>query len=955
MFSHMETFLAVLRLILLGLLPPLAAVSFFFLERKTKFASLRMIYKQLIAGAVFGGIAVIATEFGTNINGAVLNVRDAAAVTAGLLYGLPGGIVAGIIGGVERFASAYWNNTFYTQWACSISTFVSGLLAGFLRHTLFKSRRPSWALGLWVGLVCETFHILMIFFTNVTDTVTAFNYVKVLGNPMIAANTLSAGVALGVLNLLDYFLDGKKRQKKAKRRPLRSVIALNFSIISIAAIAISGILTFGLQSSMAYTNSIDTLTTSVNSAMADVEDTSDNNILTLAHNTANLLEDGGSVPTSEMLESILPGSGVSEIHYVDVNGIVTASTVPESLNYDMSLGKQSSEFLVLLDKGGSTEYVQPFMPTSQDSLVKKKYAGVRLSFGGFVQVGFNAERFYESIASIVTQVVKNRTVGESGFMLVCDDNMRIYSRDASIDGKLLSELGFPTDMSALSPMQRQEGNILNTKCYFMYQVNEGFHVIAVVDADEIMRGRDMATFLGVYLEILIFAFLFFGIYAMLDFLLLRDLTTTNQQLSKIAEGDLDQKLEQHHTDEIAQLNESINVTVDALKGYIAKEATRYDEELAFGKQLQLNQLPPKGAYLFRHDFAIFGNMITAKQVGGDFYDYFTLADKRLAFLIADVSGKGIPAAMFMMKTKSIIKGLIESGIPIADIMQRANDHVCEGNETGTFVTTWLGIADLSTGDVEFVNAGHNPPMLLTKGEYHIMEMKRDLVLGAMSGVPYRRQTFHMDPGDVLFLYTDGVTEAEAGPEEFYGEQRLLDFLNGNVDNRDPFSLCHIIENDVFDFAHGHDQSDDITMVAFSYLGIPFEKHFDFASTEAGVTGLCNGVSAALEANKIPSFLNDKVRLVVEEVAANIAFHAYEGKQGIGELDLSINATQIVLTFSDDGPRFDPLAQKEPDITLPAKERTIGGLGIFMVKKIANKYFYSYRDKRNVFMIIINKG
>ena len=958
----METFLAILRLVLIGLLPPLAAVGFYLLQNKTKFGQWKMIYRQLIAGVVFGGIAIMATEFGSNVNGAVLNVRDAAAVTAGLLFGLPGGATAGLIGGAERFASAYWNNTFDTQWACSISTFISGLLAGFLRRFVFVSKRPSWALGLLVGLVTETFHILMIFFTNAGNPVMAFGYVRALGNKMITANMISAGLAMGALDFLEYLLrPDKTKKKKTRAYKMRSLIALNLAIIGSVAIGVSGVLTYGLQSSMAYRNSISVLTNSVSDATADVDDTSNNNILAMAENAAKTVEEHGQVPTDEFLVEILPASGVSELHYFNAEGVVTATTVESSRGFDLydpiidqQQNQQALEFRKFLEDENAFYFVQAFMPMAQDATVKKKYAAVKLSYGGFVQVGFDAAKFYGSIMEIVTQVVRNRTIGEKGYMLVCDDDLYVHSRDAAIDGKSLVELGFPANIDEHAPLERLEGKIQNVDSYYMYDVNEGFHVIAVVDVDEMHRSRDMATFLGVYLEILIFAFLFIGVYTLIDHLVLRDLTTANQQLAKITAGDLEQKLEQHHTEELLQLTQSINATVDSLKGYIAKEASRYDEELAFGKQIQMNSLPAKGAYLFRHDFSIFGNMITAKQVGGDFYDYFLLTDKRIAFLIADVSGKGIPAAMFMMRTKSIIKSMAENGLPIADVISRANDRVCEGNETGTFVTCWLGICDLATGLVEFVNAGHNPPMFLSGNEYRRLDMKRDLVLGAMSGVPYRRQTVQMKPGDVLFLYTDGITEAEAGPQEFYGEQRLVDFLNGNIDNRDPFSICQVIRKDVFDFVGDHEQSDDMTMVAFTYLGTPREKKFEFASTSEGVGNLCNGVEETLREFGIERALIDKSRLVVEEVAANIAFHAYEGTSGIGTLDLFVNATQVVLTFGDYGPRFNPLEKEDPDLSLSYEERPIGGLGIYMIKKIASKYFYTYQDKRNVFTIIINR-
>ncbi len=951
-FSRMETFLAILRLVAVGVLPPLAAVGFYFLELKTPFGKFRPIYKQIIAGVVFGGICIIATEFGANINGAVLNVRDAAAVTAGLLYGIPGGIIAGLIGGAERFASAYWNNTFYTQWACTISTFISGLTAGLLRHFVFTSRRPSWALGLLVGLLTETFHIMMIFLTNVTDTATAFSYVRLLGNKMITANLVSSSLAMGVLQIIDYVRSGRPKVQIRQQHRMRTLIALNLSSIGILTILISGVLTYGLQSSMAVSNADKLLSLNVKDVSADIDDTSDATILNYARNVANKLEEYGTAPWSEQLEDILPASGVSEIHYVNADGIITATTVEASYNFDMSSGTQSAAFLTLLDNPG--EYVQAYMPTAQDETVMKKYAAVSLSFGGFVQVGQDTEHFYDGLLQIVTQTVKNRHIGGTGFMLVADITGNIYSSDENLNGKQLSELGFPANLYDLPPQSHQKSTIQGTNCFYMFDVSEGFFIIAIITEDETLLSRDMATFVGVYLEILIFGFLFICVYALIDRLVLRDLGRANRQLAKIAEGDLEQRLNEHRTVEFIKLSDSINRTVDSLKGYIALEASRYDEELAFGKQIQFNSLPSKGAYLFRHDFSVYGSMVTAKQVGGDFYDYFMVADKRIAFLIADVSGKGIPAAMFMMKTKSIIKALCENGLPIADIMERANDRVCEGNETGTFVTAWLGICDLKTGLVEYVNAGHNPPMICNNGQYRRMEMKRDLVLGAISGMAYRRQTCQLQPGDMIYLYTDGITEAEAGPEEFYGEQRLLDCLNKHASLKDTSAICKEVEDDVHRFVAGHDQSDDMTMVAFLYQGVPVEKHLEFPNTVEGVETLCEAVSETLENADIPMGLSGKVRLVVEEVAANIAFHAYEGTEGIGELDVAINANQVVLTFGDYGPHFNPIEKQDPDITLSAADRPIGGLGIFMVKKIASKYFYTYQDRKNVFLIIIDR-
>ena len=423
-FFRMDPVVATLRLLLLGVLPPLVAVGFYFAERYTPFGKLKRIFKQIIAGVVFGGICILATEFGAQFNGAVLNVRDAAAVTAGLLYGLPGGVIAGFIGGVERYASAYWNGTYYTQIACSISTFISGLTAGILRQYVFRTRNLNAGHGFLVGLITETFHMLMIFLTNASDPVVAYQYVNELGNRMIVANVISASFAMGLVYFLAHRGKDKPKVKKKKEHGIRTLVAIRLAIIGVIAIGVSATLTYGLQSSTASRNTTSLLSLGVQDAVGDVEDTSDNNLLGLARTTAKTVSELQDYPSDQFLLDILPASGVSEIHYVNSQGIVAASTVPASRGYNMyDGGDQAAAFLRLLREPG--EYVQAFMPTSQDKTVKKKYAAVSLPIGGFVQVGFDSDKFYTSIEEIVTQVVKNRHIGNTGFMLVCDDEQII--------------------------------------------------------------------------------------------------------------------------------------------------------------------------------------------------------------------------------------------------------------------------------------------------------------------------------------------------------------------------------------------------------------------------------------------------------------------------------------------------------------------------------------------------
>ena len=218
-------------------------------------------------------------------------------------------------------------------------------------------------------------------------------------------------------------------------------------------------------------------------------------------------------------------------------------------------------------------------------------------------------------------------------------------------------------------------------------------------------------------------------------------------------------------------------------------------------------------------------MTAAKEVGGDFYDFYMLNETTLGFLIADVSGKSIPGAMFMMTSKTVIKSLAESGLPPAEVFTLANEKLCEGNEAEMFVTAWLGYLDLKTGLIRVANAGHNPPVLVRQGKAEYLNLKPGLMLAGMDGVRYKEQTVQLNKGDMLFLYTDGVTEAMNNEEELYGEDRLQNilsfgdkYLENPSDTLIAESVCRTVKDDIDRFTDGAEQSDDITMLCIRYIG-----------------------------------------------------------------------------------------------------------------------------------------
>ena len=337
---------------------------------------------------------------------------------------------------------------------------------------------------------------------------------------------------------------------------------------------------------------------------------------------------------------------------------------------------------------------------------------------------------------------------------------------------------------------------------------------------EVYEDRDAATYETVFAYILLFAVIYVLISMLVKAIVVDNLDLVNESLSKITNGNLNETVSVYNSSEFASLSNDINQTVDVLKGYIDAAEKRIAQELEFARSIQDAALPKHFKYP-REDFELYAMMDPAKEVGGDFYDFFFVDADKLALVIADVSGKGIPAALFMMRAKTAIRGLAESGIAPAEIMRRANDTLCEGcegNDAGMFVTVWLGIIDLRTGLMQCANAGHEYPILLRGGgEFELLKDKHGLALAAMEGMRFREYELQFRPGDRLFVYTDGIPEAIDENVRQYGAERLLRVLN-SAKTRAASDVLPAVRGDIADFAGAAEQFDDITMLGFDYYG-----------------------------------------------------------------------------------------------------------------------------------------
>lgn len=302
----------------------------------------------------------------------------------------------------------------------------------------------------------------------------------------------------------------------------------------------------------------------------------------------------------------------------------------------------------------------------------------------------------------------------------------------------------------------------------------------------------------------------------------RELT---EKVSEIQGDNLDFEWEKKTEDEIQTLAESFQSMTERMKRYIEEvtritaEKERIGAELNVATQIQADMLPRIfPPFPERSEFDIYATMTPAKEVGGDFYDFFLIDDDHIGLVMADVSGKGVPAALFMVIAKTLIKNRALMGGSPSEVLAYANDQLCEGNEAELFVTVWMAIIEISTGKGVAANAGHEHPVIRRKdGAYELIVYRHSPAVATMEGIPFKQHDFELNPGDTLFVYTDGVPEATNASNELYGTDRMLEALNKEPD-ADAKKLLENVKASVDAFVGEAPQFDDLTMLCMQYMG-----------------------------------------------------------------------------------------------------------------------------------------
>ena len=488
----------------------------------------------------------------------------------------------------------------------------------------------------------------------------------------------------------------------------------------------------------------------------------------------------------DAVREVMKRYGLDELNVVDGRGVIVSGDLAD-VGFKMSSNPLSAKFNRLLE--GETTYSQPFRGAIESPDKRRKYAGIAfpLPAKGYVQLGFDEKRIQTDLDYWFGDVARGWHIGKTGFFVVAREESGVIVSCGKTDaegrevwkrGDTLAGVGFDVAAVPSEPATFFRARLYGEDCLCLHEMKNAHRFVTAMPVAEISEG-------GLKTSLMTIGMLFVVFFAVAVFM---------TRLSDL---------------------------VFALKFHIADAASRVEKEMAMAKAIQSNVLPatfpPYPQLVDKID--VYARMLTAKEVGGDFYDFYFVGKNRLAVVIADVSGKGVPAALFMMRAKTTLQGLLKGGLAIDEAVGEANSRLAESNEANMFVTAWVGVVDLATSDVEFVNAGHNPPLVKrADGTVSYLTEKSGPPLAALGGISYRRKEMKLGVGDGLVLYTDGVTEAVNHHCDLYGESRLQETLKGLAGASDAEAVLRGVIDDVYAFSDGAEQADDITMLAFKLKG-----------------------------------------------------------------------------------------------------------------------------------------
>ncbi len=509
---------------------------------------------------------------------------------------------------------------------------------------------------------------------------------------------------------------------------------------------------------------------------------------------------------------------MDEINVIDGDGIIRISTVNDYIGYDMHSGKQSAEFLCLLE--GTDVYVQDMEEISYDDKTLMCYSAAALkNQKGFVQIGLNVDTYHNSSETYTISRIRDERVGRTGYYLLLDGEGKIIGspRDTYND----DILDLPADLTGSAESSRMiRRNVYGVDSYVGTMMYNDDLMVVVYPVAEAWETWNVAILVLLAIYMVVFAVLFILINRLIAKHVVHGVYSLNESLSKITAGDLDQKADFRESIEFDELSDGINITVDRLKELIKEAKERIDAELILAAKIQTSFLPHKfPAFPDRDEFELYAKMEPAKMVGGDFYDFFLVDEDHLALVMADVSDKGIPSAMFMaMAMDKIRHSVAKHGTDVAAAITEVNIELLSENDSGLFVTVWLGVVTLSTGHIDYIDAGHEfPAICRAGGKFKIEEDVHNAPVAALKRMVFDPGTLTLNAGDCIFLYTDGITEANNSEGEMFRAERMLNALNLHPD-APAEDIDNAVRASIAEYVQDAPQFDDMTTLIFKYNG-----------------------------------------------------------------------------------------------------------------------------------------
>jgi sigma-B regulation protein RsbU (phosphoserine phosphatase) len=434
----------------------------------------------------------------------------------------------------------------------------------------------------------------------------------------------------------------------------------------------------------------------------------------------------------------------------------------------------------------------------------------------------------------------------------------------------------------------------------------------------------------------------------------------SRSANEIAKGNFDAPLPEINTkDEMRELYDSFKMMQTSLTERIEElkvaneQKGRIEGELQTARSIQMAMIPKIfPPYPERTDMDIFAKLTPAKEVGGDLYDFF-IRNEKLYLCIGDVSGKGVPASLLMAVTRSLFRTVSNHESDPAKIASLINDAMSEDNVEIMFVTLFIAVLDLPTGQMSYCNAGHCAPVIMDT-EAHLLPIIPNLPVGLSPQFRFQCQKVNIKPNTTIFLYTDGITEAENINHELFEEERMMDVARKCIQENIvlPDDFVNEMEQSIHQFVKDAEQSDDLTMMAIRYTkkeeAARLQQHLTLPNDIDTIPQLNEFIDGIGEELGMDMSLTMSLNLAIEEAVVNVMEYAYPpGVEGTVDIEAIANENRLKIIISDGGIPFDPTKKEKVDTTLSAEERPIGGLGIHLVREIMDSINYEYRDHKNI--------